>query len=210
MHIGILGGTFDPIHFGHIRPAVEVKAALGLDEIWLMPNHIPPHKRTTTTSTQDRLAMVKLVCDELDGFRVCDIEATRESPSYTVTTLTALHSIYPEHHFAFMMGMDSFVSLPSWYQWQRLLDLADIIVSHRPSFAWPTDGIMADILQTRLAPASAIRQASCGRVFSVDISPQDYSSTQVRQQLLQRQQVENALPSTVMTYIQQHGLYLPE
>ena len=212
--VGLLGGTFDPIHYGHIRPALDVMHQLGLDEVWLMPNRIPPHKQGTHTSTQHRLAMVQLVCDSAPQLQLCDIEVkpkdnpdTRTMPSYTVNTLIELRSLYPSHQFAFIMGMDSFVSLASWHRWQELLTLADIILCQRPGFSLPKDSQMAKYHSAHLAANSDLALATHGRIFSVDVVKQPYSSTSVRQRLVQNLPVDDAVPREVIQYIQRHKLY---
>jgi len=153
MRIGILGGTFDPIHLGHINPALDVKQQLHLDQIWLMPNHIPPHKNTTVVSTHHRLEMVKLVCQQYPEFKLCDIEINRDTPSYSVTTLTLLTQQYPDDEFFFIMGMDSFVQLPLWYQWQSLFNLCHIALCQRPGWAMDTNSEMTKELLFRQATA---------------------------------------------------------
>jgi nicotinate-nucleotide adenylyltransferase len=209
MRIGILGGTFDPIHLGHIRPAQEVKQQLGLDSIWLMPNHFPPHKQGTHSSTQTRLDMARQVCESLEGFELCDIEAKRHTPSYTVTTLKTLTAQYPEHSFAFIMGMDSFLSLPSWHKWQALFELADIVVCQRPGWHLPPGHPMTSLLLARGAQPSSLYDARRGRIFSINITPQPFSSTRVREQLQQGLDVGDALLPITLAYIQRHGLYRP-
>ena len=205
---GILGGTFDPIHFGHIRPALEVKQALKLDKIWLMPNHIPPHKNRDITATEHRLKMVKLVCDEYDEFELCDIEVKRDTPSYTVTTLQELTYLYPEIQFTFLMGMDSLLSLNKWYQWQKLFELCDIAVSHRPGYQVPATCEMAPIYQTHVKPVNEALLTAKGRIFDIEIQPQDISSTGIRQGITLKRLDSLVMPDSVTEYIAGNGLYL--
>ena len=205
--IGILGGTFDPIHYGHIRPALEVKQALKLDKIWLMPNHIPPHKHRAVTSSEHRLNMVKLVCDEYSDFELCDIEIQRDTPSYTVTTLQALAQRYPDIHFTFLMGMDSLLSLTKWYQWQKLFQHCDIAVSHRPGYQMPSRCEVAAIYQQHLANVDQATQARKGRIFDIEIQPQNISSTDIRQAMNSKQSNNVVMLDSVAAYIDQHELY---
>lgn len=186
MRIGILGGTFDPIHYGHIRPAMEVKASLKLDKILLMPNHIPPHKNTTHSTTEQRLEMVAQVCTSLPGFELCDIEAKRDSPSYTVVTLKQLSRLYPDDELFFIMGMDSFIQLQSWHKWQQLFEFANLVVCQRPGWHLAAESRMQHELSARHASIDALSISSHpqhGHIFTVDISPQNISSTQIRSQL---------------------------
>ncbi|ABZ77778.1 nicotinate (nicotinamide) nucleotide adenylyltransferase [Shewanella halifaxensis HAW-EB4] len=207
MKVGILGGTFDPIHFGHIRPAQEVKQQLNLDEVWLMPNHIPPHKQSTHVSCEDRLAMAQLVSDELPQFKVCDIEAKRDSPSYSAMTLAQLREIHPQHEFYFIMGMDSFLNISKWYEWQKLFSLCHIVVCKRPG--WQLDS--NDPIQTTLKPrrklATQATDGTAGNIFILNVAEQDISSTQVRQQLMQGHIPSAALPASIQDYIQHNRLY---
>ncbi|QQX79287.1 nicotinate-nucleotide adenylyltransferase [Shewanella sp. KX20019] len=205
MKVGILGGTFDPIHFGHIRPAIEVQQQLKLDEVWLMPNHIPPHKNGTHVSTDDRLAMAQAVCDQFPQLKLCEIEANRDTPSYTATTLAVLRQQYPMHEFYFLMGMDSFLGLQSWYQWQSLFDLCHIVVCQRPGWQLSKRHPMQAVLTQRSAQTAAM--AKTGLIFRVSITEQPFSSTQIRTALSQGMSVNDALPSSVQLYIKQHRLY---
>ena len=133
--IGILGGTFDPIHYGHLTPAREAMQALGLEHIRLMPNHIPPHRPQPVASSEQRLAMVTLAASEFGGFQVDDRELRRQSPSFTFDTLRQLRHELPDTPICFLIGMDSLLSLPTWHRWQELTDYAHLVVSVRPG--WP-------------------------------------------------------------------------
>ncbi|ACJ30593.1 Cytidyltransferase-like:Probable nicotinate-nucleotide adenylyltransferase [Shewanella piezotolerans WP3] len=216
MKIGILGGTFDPIHFGHIRPALEVQQQLALDEVWLMPNHIPPHKNGTHVSTDDRLAMAQAVCEAFPPLKLCAIEALRESPSYTVTTLQELKLQYPQHEFYFLMGMDSFLGLQSWYQWQDLFELCHLVVCQRPGSNMSVEHPMHAVLtKHECVPITTIETESIeasiatksGLIFRVSITEQPFSSTQVRADLYQGLTIKDALPVCIQRYIKQHQLY---
>lgn len=207
MKIGILGGTFDPIHFGHIRPALEIKLQLALDEIWLMPNHIPPHKNTTHVSTEDRLAMAQQICSQFPALKLCAIEAKRQSPSYTVTTLKELTKQYPQHTFYFLMGMDSFLGLQSWYQWQDLFELCHLVVCQRPGWQLEKTDPMQIILSQRSAAQTPSKPNATGLIYPISVTEQPFSSTQVRADLISGISVQEALPPCVQRYIEQHKLY---
>ncbi len=207
MRIGILGGTFDPIHFGHIRPALEVRDKLNLDRVWLMPNHIPPHKASTCVSTEQRLEMVQLVCDQYDEFDLCDIEAKRDTPSYLVTTLKQLRGEHPNDEFYFIMGMDSLVSLPTWYEWRSIFTLCHIVVSQRHGWCLNPDSAVYEEYEHRLTPTNQIPPQSTGLIIPIEIAPQPYSSTEIRHQLFNGIIPENALPSKIIKFIQHNSLY---
>jgi nicotinate-nucleotide adenylyltransferase len=213
MRIGILGGTFDPIHFGHIRPALEVKAKLQLDSIWLMPNHIPPHKQATNTSTAHRLAMVSRVCDIYPELVLCDIEIRRDTPSYTVTSLEALTQAYPEHEFYFIMGMDSFMQLESWYRWQDLFNLCHIVLCQRPGWTLDDESNMAKLLGDRsnirpeIEQKTGLKQNKTGYIFPVEIAEQDVSSTEIREKIRQGDDLSQLLAPSIIAYIKGNNLY---
>ncbi|ABE54084.1 nicotinate-nucleotide adenylyltransferase [Shewanella denitrificans OS217] len=215
MRIGILGGTFDPIHYGHIRPALEVKNALNLDSIWLMPNHIPPHKAGPKTGTAHRLAMVQLVCSQHNEFELCDIEINRDTPSFTVTSLQQLTQAYPEHEFYFIMGMDSFIQLDRWYQWQTLFELCHIVVCQRPGWQLEYTSPMATLMQIKVQQqaikGNSIKETKVGSIFPVNITAQDISSTEIRAQIsaqsMNNQALSPLLPANIIDYIKQHQLY---
>ena len=233
MKIGLLGGTFDPIHFGHIRPSLAVKSQLGLDKIWLMPNAIPPHKKQSVTPSNHRAAMVNLVCDSYPEFALCDIEINTKSntnlhgekglsfqPSYTVNTLLSLQNQHPEHHFTFIMGADSLLNLQQWYQWQKILTLCHIAVCNRPNWSFDLPALPA-LIRSRLYPSlhNAIHHIKIGRISLLNVPPQAFSSTEIRTALSQlssptktisnkqRNFLQMALPKNVLDYIDQHKLY---
>ena len=207
MRIGILGGTFDPIHFGHIRPALEIKSQLNLDSVWLMPNHIPPHKTSTVVSTEQRQAMVELVCQQYSEFELCDIEVRRSGPSYLLPTLEELHKLYPQHEFFFLIGTDSLVSLPSWYQWQSLFNLCHFVVSARNGWQLTSNMPVFKEYEQRLTSLDQHKSQKSGLIFQVNITPQAYSSTHIRQQLALGLSPTEAVPSQVLKFIAEKNLY---
>jgi nicotinate-nucleotide adenylyltransferase len=216
MRIGILGGTFDPIHLGHIRPALEIKTQLQLDEVWLMPNHVPPHKQSTNVDSQHRVAMVEQVCLQYSELKLCDIEIKRHTPSYTVVTLQQLTQTYPQHQFYFIMGMDSFINLPSWHLWQQLFELCHIVLCKRPGWHLETSHPMQKVLNkkaisraTHLAQSQVSQSHSTfGSIIPVEINLQDISSTQVRKKLQSNEDVSTLIEPCTEDYIEQHQLYL--
>lgn len=214
MRIGILGGTFDPIHFGHIKPALEIKQQLLLDQVWLMPNHIPPHKAGTKITTEHRLKMVQDVCQQYDQLQLCDIEIKRDTPSYTVVTLQQLKQAYPQASFYFIMGMDSFIDLPKWHSWQQLFELCHIVLCPRPGWTLDPNSPMQQVFSKRattitqsLDNRNNISENTYGDIISVDICLQNISSTEIRQKLQSNQDISQLLAPCTINYIQQHHLY---
>lgn len=166
-----MGGTFDPVHYGHLKPAAEVKARLELDKLWLLPNHIPPHKAKATASSEQRLAMLKLACDEFPDMDICDIELKRNAPSYSVATLEALQQAFPGAEFQFIMGTDSLLSLPSWHQWQRLFSLCNLVVCKRPDWHLPKDAeIQTELAQRGCSVTQPWRQESVTMQMAIAVA----------------------------------------
>ena len=145
MHpIGIFGGTFDPVHYGHLRTAFELIQALRLSEVRFMPAGNPPHRDTTIASPELRLQMVKAAIGQQPGFNVDDREMRRAGPSYSVDTLAELRAEMPDRSICLIVGMDAFLGLPTWHQWQKILTLSHLIVAHRPGRRAPTMGPLGE------------------------------------------------------------------
>ncbi len=216
MRIGLMGGTFDPVHYGHLKPAAEVKARLELDKLWLLPNHIPPHKAKATASSEQRLTMLKLACDEFPDMDICDIELKRNAPSYSVATLEALQQAFPGAEFQFIMGTDSLLSLPSWHQWQRLFSLCNLVVCQRPDWHLPKDAeIQTELAQRGCSVTQALAardkgQHQSGKIISLPVEPQPFSSTAIRRAIAAGDinACRAAMPKAVLEYIVANRLYL--
>ncbi len=144
--IGVFGGTFDPIHYGHLRSAFELKCALKLAEVRFIPCGDPPHRDGTVASAASRVAMVRAAVAHEPGFVVDDRELHRDGPSYTVDTLAALREQFPQAPLCLIVGMDAFLGLPTWHQWRRVLELAHIIVAHRPGWQAPDSGPLGALI----------------------------------------------------------------
>jgi nicotinate-nucleotide adenylyltransferase len=208
--IGILGGTFDPIHIGHLRPAIEAQAALELAEVRLVPNHIPPHRASPFCSSEQRLAMVRLAAAENPGFVVDEREIRRDKPSYTIDTLIELRQALPDTPICFLMGMDSLLSLPSWHRWQELLNHAHLVVSQRPGWQPDYPAEVASLLARHQSQDVAdLHRQRNGHIWLADNLPIELSATRLRALLAAGQDPRYLLPPTVASYIQQQGLYQP-
>lgn len=231
MKIGLLGGSFDPIHYGHIRPALAVKKQLKLDKIWLMPNATPPHKKSLKTAPIHRQVMVEGVCQQISEFEFCDIEINAKSslyqnnhgaPNYTVNTLIELNRLYPQIDFTFIMGADSLLTLDTWHQWQQLFNLCNIAVCTRPNWQLNQRLLPKAILDRIVTKPFTINldaDAKTGRIFLLDVIPQNISSTSLRKEINQLANLDTAskhktmnllqtaLPKETLNYILQHKLY---
>ncbi|CAM3961527.1 nicotinate-nucleotide adenylyltransferase [Aeromonas bestiarum] len=208
--IGLLGGTFDPIHIGHLRPAIEARDAIGLAEIRLIPNHIPPHRTNPFCSSEQRLAMVKLAAAENTGFVVDERELKRDTPSWTIDTLIELRQALPGTPLCFLMGMDSLLGLPSWHRWQELLDYAHLVVSVRPGWQPDYPGEVAELLaRHHTTDATALHRRLAGHIWLADNQPIELSATRLRALLAAGEDPRYLLPPSVADYIRQQGLYQP-
>ncbi|OHB30400.1 MAG: nicotinate (nicotinamide) nucleotide adenylyltransferase [Desulfuromonadaceae bacterium GWC2_58_13] len=212
MKIGILGGTFNPIHLAHLRIAEEVREACALDQIVFIPAAVPPHK----TLGEDipfahRLAMVEAAIAENPYFAVSDIESRRTGKSYSVHTLEALHRERPDDELFFIIGMDSFRDLQSWKEYRRLFELCNIVVAARP-------GVVVDDPK-RLLPVAimkefcyncaskSLRHHSGTSLIFVEETFLDISSTHIRQLISEERSTRYLMPPAVYSYIESHGLY---
>ncbi|MDM5139353.1 nicotinate-nucleotide adenylyltransferase [Aeromonas bestiarum] len=208
--IGLLGGTFDPIHIGHLRPAIEARDAIGLAEVRLIPNHIPPHRANPFCSSEQRLAMVKLAAAENAGFVVDERELKRDTPSWTIDTLIELRQALPGTPLCFLMGMDSLLGLPSWHRWQELLDYAHLVVSVRPGWQPDYPGEVAELLaRHHTTDATALHRCLAGHIWLADNQPIELSATRLRALLAAGEDPRYLLPPSVADYIRQQGLYQP-
>ncbi|HKJ05385.1 MAG TPA: nicotinate-nucleotide adenylyltransferase [Geopsychrobacteraceae bacterium] len=211
MKIGILGGTFNPVHFGHLHIAEEVFAACGLDQVWFVPTCQPPHKSLAEkVDFSQRLAMVEAAIEGVDHYRACDLEGRRGGTSYSVTTLELLREKHPGDSFYFIMGLDSFCDIGSWKAYARLFELAHIIVTARPGFSGdPRDLLPVAIADQFCYDADAkklLHDAGFSVVF-VSHTSCDISSTSVRQAVANGESIDGLVPAKVIDYIAHHRLY---
>ncbi|GEN51999.1 nicotinate-nucleotide adenylyltransferase [Halobacillus faecis] len=183
--VGILGGTFDPLHQGHLIMGEFSREAMDLDEVWFMPSYIPPHKQESTTNPETRLAMVQTAIREHPQFRICDVELVRKGTSFTVDTMTDLVDQYPDHQFFFIIGGDMVEHLPKWHRVEDLSEMVQFIGVERPGYGWNDD-----------IP-----------VHFVDIPSIDVSSTMIRKRISQGKSVRYLLPEVVDSFIKEHHLY---
>jgi nicotinate-nucleotide adenylyltransferase len=205
--IGVLGGTFDPVHYGHLRPALEVYESLGLSELRLIPCREPPHRPPPEAPPHHRLAMVERAITGVPGFRSDARELARPGPSFTVDTLGELRAeIGPECPLLLVMGMDAFAGLHGWHRWREIAQLAHVVVAHRPGTA-PT----LDSPYLELAPATdsvaMLRRRAQGRVFFQPVTQLDISATGIRECLRAGRSPRFLLPGSVRHYIADHRLY---
>ncbi len=206
--IGFLGGTFDPIHFGHLRPALEIQQALNLQSLYLLPNYIAPHKEKSLANTQQRIDMVKLAIQETPELQLNTQELLRSTPSYTIDTLKLLRQQYPETPICFIMGMDSLINFDSWYQYQEILDYCHIVVSHRPGWD-PTFNEVVSVLLTKhqIQNPALLHSALAGHIYFQSTSQLAISSSHIRDLLAAKRSINFLTPQSVCTYIKEQHCY---
>lgn len=206
--IGVFGGTFDPIHFGHLRTAFEMLQALRFDEVRFMPCGTPPHRGTPYASAELRLEMVQAATAGQPGFVVDDRELRRDGPSYSVDTLSALRAEFPLRPMALMIGMDAFLNLTKWYQWREILQLAHIVVAHRPGWRAPDMGPLGELLADRgTHRIGDLHQAKSGHIYVHDVTQLEISSTEIRELVAAGRDPRFLMPDTVRTVIEKSGCY---
>ena len=206
--IGILGGTFDPIHLGHLKPALEAMQTLQLAELRLMPNHIPPHRPQPLATSQQRLAMVQLAAAEYPSFRVDDRELRRSTPSYTIDTLIELRAELPDTPICFLLGLDSLLGLPSWHRWRELTDYAHLIVSARPGWQAELPEELAIFVSDHQAPSpQAIHERLAGYMVWMQNQPVALSATELRARIASGELPTALLPQKVAEYIRDERIY---
>lgn len=213
--IGILGGTFDPIHYGHLRAAAEVRSALRLDEVHMIPANVPPHRPAPVASPAARLAMTVLGCTEFPGLIADDREIVRPGRSYTVQTLQEMHDENPARPLAMIIGSDAFSQIATWRRWEQLFTLAHFIVIDRPDKPLLPDSLEPALkiqCERRLTtdPMRLSRQLA-GAIIRQEVSPQPISATALRAALAggpdERARVSGLLPAAVLAYIERNQLY---
>ena len=211
---GILGGTFDPVHLGHVALAEAALAGLPLAEVLWLPSGSPGHRAPPVASARDRLAMLRLATEGNPRYRIDASELERSEPTYTVHTLTRMRAqLGRAQPLVLLLGSDSFLSLPTWLRWHELFELAHIAVASRPGQI-PSDGGPVPELSAEIARRSArpeqLAASAAGRVARFPMPPTDVSASAVRAGLAAGQDMRDLLPAAVLAYIQAQQLYTKE
>jgi nicotinate-nucleotide adenylyltransferase len=209
--LGILGGTFDPIHYGHLRTAEQVRTALGLPAVRLIPAGNPWHRddRPPPAPRLDRLAMARLALEEFPALEVDPREAVSDAPSYTVDTLTSIGRELPRIPLLLLLGGDAFAGLLRWSRWRELFSLAHLVLVARPGFTLP-DPLPSPLgaeYETRVTGDAHLLSSGAGRIYVQPVDPQPISATAIRALLRAGRRPEGLLPEAVIRYIEAHGLY---
>jgi nicotinate-nucleotide adenylyltransferase len=206
--IGILGGTFDPVHFGHLRAASEARERLELSELRLVPAGNPPHRSVTHASAQHRLAMLKLALEGHPDLLADDRELRRGGYSYMVDTLEEIRREEGSKALLLMIGQDAANVLDTWHDWQQLFRLTHIVIMRRPDSRDVYSGQLLREIQSRLVhEARYLQTAPAGKVLTLEVTQLAISSTDIRRQIAQGLSPRFLLPDPVIGYIRQQGLY---
>lgn len=206
----LYGGTFDPIHYGHLKPVEALAKQVALQHVTIMPNNVPPHRQQPLANSQQRKAMVELAIAGKPLFRLDDRELQRETPSYTVETLEQLRAeIGATQPLAFIIGQDSLLNLQRWHRWETLLTLCHLLVCQRPGYSltmntpaeqqWLDAHLASSVEQLHARPA--------GKIYLAQTPLYDISATNIRQRLEQHLPCDDLLPPAVAEFIRQHHLY---
>ncbi|MCP4043651.1 MAG: nicotinate-nucleotide adenylyltransferase [Gammaproteobacteria bacterium] len=206
--IGILGGTFDPVHNGHLRLAMEIMEELGVDQVRLVPANVPPHRTAPAAAAENRVEMLEAALKDVTGLIPDRRELKRDGPSFTLDTLISLRSEFPHAPLGLIVGMDAFCTLDTWHNWRQLADYAHIIVAQRPNSPEPR-GEVADLLrQRRIASLEQLHERDSGHIFIHATPLLDISATRIRALIAAGANPRYLLPDSVIEIIHNRGLYL--
>jgi len=199
--IGILGGTFDPVHFGHLRPALEVCEQADLDHVRVIPSRVPVHRPQPVAPLEQRIEWLQQVCDSVPQFQLDLREVERETPSWMVVTLESLHRSFPGHPLCLILGMDAFLQIEQWHRWQVLFEYAHLVVTQRPSFQPPAEGGGAALLHQKEGEIADLcrlpEQGGGGVIVRLPVTQLEISATAIRQAVAVGGEPRFLLPDTI-------------
>ena len=206
--VGIFGGTFNPVHYGHLRSALELAERLRLTQLRLMPCAVPPHREAPACSAQHRAAMVDLAVAGEPRLACDSRELQREGKSYTIDSLIELRDeLGADLGLYLVMGCDAVLTIDAWHRWRELLDWAHIVVIARPGWHLPQSGTVARWLASHQLPAAAALERPAGGIIVEELRPLAISATEIRDLLTAGRSARYLLPEPVLDYIESHRLY---
>jgi len=206
--IGILGGTFDPVHIAHLRLAIEVQEHAALEQILFLPCKQPVHKETATASPPQRLAMLQLACADYPHFIIDEREITRLTPSFMIDSLTTLRRDYPTTPLCLLIGVDAFNQLHTWHRWQELSSYCHFIIVPRPSYNLVSEGAVAEFYKsTAISAVNLLHSALQGFCYYYPGLALDIAATAIRERLKQQMNVDFLIPKAVQEYIAKQNIY---
>ena len=209
LRLGVFGGTFDPIHVGHLDAAAAARDALALDEVLFVPSHVPPHRSADPRATMfHRFAMVALATADLPAYRASDVELRRTGASYTYETLDGLHADgWAASQLFFILGADAFAEIAQWREFDRVVQGTNLAVVGRTGTSLES-ALARTPLRPRVRPLDQAREQSTSTgVYLIEASTRDVSSTQIRAELAAGRSIGQLVPETVERHIIRHGLY---
>lgn len=210
--LGVFGGTFDPIHYGHLRLAETAREALGLARARLIPAGQPPHRATPGAAGALRLAMARLATADNPAFEVDPAEVEAEQASYTILSLERLRAeLGPRRPLVLLLGVDAFLGLPGWRRWTELFDFAHLAVANRPGYSLDSatmPAALAEQASRRQASSSILGAVPAGHLVQFAMTPLAISATDIRARCAAGQSLRYLLPPPVIDYISRHQLYL--
>jgi len=206
--IGVFGGTFDPVHLGHLRVAWECMEQAGLQRVHMIPAATPPHRQQPVADGATRAALLRAALAGQDRLVLDERELRRGGVSYMVDTLLDLRAELPRAPLCLILGTDAFLGLESWHQWERIPELAHLIVAHRPGWTLTRAGHLQRLLEERRAPGpEALHEAPAGRILTLEVTQLDISASRIRRLIRQGREPRYLIPERVWNSIEQHGLY---
>ena len=206
----IYGGTFDPVHYGHLKPVEILANLIGLSQVIIMPNNVPPHRPQPEATSAQRKEMLELAIADKPLFKLDERELKRDTPSYTSETLKAWrHEQGPTRPLAFIIGQDSLLNFPTWHDYQSILQNAHLLVCRRPGYpmtmkdeahqAWLDEHLTSNV--------EALHSAPAGKIYLAETPWFNISATIIRERLQKGESCDEMLPETVLSFIHDHGLY---
>ena len=212
--IGILGGTFNPVHYGHLKAAAAVRTRFSLDRVLFIPSFIPPHKESTgIASAEERLKMVELAVRGRSAFIPSAVEIRAEGKSYSILTLNKIKRLYPRAWIFFILGVDAFLEIETWRKWKRVLERCLFIVVTRPGYRLrDAEDVLGVAYRDQVRSVSRSEKARehwflRSRIFLAPIDAADISSTEIRRRIREGRSIKGMVPAAVEGYIHKRGLY---
>ena len=208
--IGIYGGTFDPVHYGHLRPAIDVYSELCLSEVFLIPAGVPAHRSVPVANSEQRYQMLLLATENISALKVDDREIKRDGPSYMIDTIKSLQADFEDEKFCLIVGMDAFINFEAWREWQTITKLVNIVITCRPNFdldSIPESKLKNYIRDAELQDKEKFLAGPAGHCYFCAVTQLDISATRIRSLVKQGGELNFLLPDTVTNYLQQNRIY---
>ena len=209
--LGLLGGMFDPVHFGHLNIALSSLEKIQLDEVHLLPCGQPVHKSTLFTSSKHRLAMLEMAASEYPVIAIDDRECRTQEPSYTLNSLRAIRKEKPDVRLYYILGQDAFNGFDTWYCWQEIFSFVHIVVAGRPGYTFNfSEALKKEFENRKVDSVATLKQFDAGKIFITEFEMLDISSSMIREKIRHKESLKGLLPESVINYINIQTLYTRE